>query len=88
MLLLRIQEHCFCMCENNPCTYSTLCEDWSLFTGNYCFYKENLAWQLYGLEFHEASSQRKQLLHLTQFAAVLKTPISSEITAWIILSTI
>lgn len=67
------------MCENNPCTYSTLCEDWSLFTGNYCFYKENLAWQLYGLEFHEASSQRKQLLHLTQFAAVLKTPISSDI---------
>lgn len=49
------------MCENNPSTYSTLCEDWSLFTGNYSFYKENLALEHNALELHEPRSQKKQL---------------------------
>lgn len=49
------------MCENNPCIYSTLYEDWSLFTSNYCFYKENLALEHNDLEFQEPWSQKKQL---------------------------
>lgn len=53
VLLLRIKDHCFCTCENNPCIYSTLYEDWSLFTSNYCFYKENLALEHNDLEFQE-----------------------------------